>query len=246
MSGNGFKPIDFRELYAGFDAPIAAFDCGKKCAPHNPSGKPFCCDICVAVPTVYNPEWNYLKENTNLWHRWSPKDCDSVPPEEYAEEKARLEEDLPDSMILVACLGPDQCQRDYRGITCRQFPFFPYITSSGEFIGMSYYWEYQEQCWVISNLQIVSPEYRAQFIATFDIIFERMPDELENYSDHSEYMRDEFNKLRRAIPLLHRDGHAYKISSHNERMRRVPVESMPKFGPYKLAAQMPFPDEVAA
>ena len=41
-------------------------------------------------------------------------------------------------------------------------------------------------------------------------------------------MRDEFNKQRRAIPLLHRNGFAYKISTHNERMRRVPVESLPQ------------------
>ena len=36
-------PEDIRSLYEGFHAPIAEFDCGQKCAPHNPSGMPFCC-----------------------------------------------------------------------------------------------------------------------------------------------------------------------------------------------------------
>jgi hypothetical protein len=53
---------EIRAVYDGFNAPIAEFDCGKKCAPHNPSGKPFCCDICHAVPAAYKSEWNYLEQ----------------------------------------------------------------------------------------------------------------------------------------------------------------------------------------
>ena len=60
----------------------------------------------------------------------------------------------------------------------------------------------------------------------------------------SEVMRDEFNEKRRAVPLLHRNGHTYKISTHNEKMRRVDINKLPKFGPYKLVAEMPFPDEI--
>ena len=47
------EPADIRSLYDGFNYPIAEPDCGKKCAPYNPSGKPFCCDICQAVPAAY-------------------------------------------------------------------------------------------------------------------------------------------------------------------------------------------------
>ena len=55
------EPVDIRSLYDGFNSPIAKRDCGKKCAPYNTSGKPFCCDICQAVPAAYKSEWNYLK-----------------------------------------------------------------------------------------------------------------------------------------------------------------------------------------
>jgi hypothetical protein len=244
MEQRHITPEEIRELYARFDAPITALDCGKKCAPYNEGGKPFCCDICVAVPTIYEEEWDYLKANTNLWFEWKAETCMDTPEEAFAEV-ARLKKETPGSMLLVECLGPSLCQRQYRGLTCRQFPFFPYIDSQGELLGLSYYWEYEEQCWVISNLQVVDPEYQRQFLAAFEFIFERIPDEFENYRFHSEVMRDTFNEQRRAIPLLHRNGHAYKISTHNERMRRVPVESLPKFGPYKLAAKMPFPDEIS-
>jgi hypothetical protein len=195
------------------------------------------------VPTVYQEEWDYLKANTNLWFEWKAESCmDSA--EEAEEEVARLQKETPGSMILVECLGPTLCQRPYRGLTCRQFPFFPYIDSQGELLGLSYYWEYEQQCWVISNMQVVTEEYKRQFLAAFELIFERIPGEFENYRYHSEVMRDAFREQRRAIPLLHSNGYAYKISTHNERMRRVSVESLPKFDPYKLAAKLPFPDEI--
>lgn len=230
-------------MYAEFEAPIAALDCGKKCAPYNEGGKPVCCDICHAVPTAYNAEWAYLKKNTDLWFKWDATACVETK-KEAQEEYKRLQDDTPDNMLLIECLGPDLCQRDFRALTCRQFPFFPYIDSQGEFLGLSYYWDYEDTCWVISNMQVVTEEYRQQFIKAFERIFEWMPEEIETYRVHAEVMRDIFNERRRAIPLLHRNGHAYKISSHNERMRRVPVESFSKYGPFKIMAEMPFPDEI--
>lgn len=244
MTLNLIKPEEIKDFYAGFNAPVAELDCGKKCAPYNESGKPFCCDICHAVPTLYQSEWAYVQANTDLWHAWKAEQCTDTP-EEAAEEVERLGAETPDTMILAECLGPALCQRDFRGLTCRQFPFFPYIDSQGNFLGLSYYWEYVEQCWVMSNLQVVTERYRQEFIRAFEFLFERMPGEFESYKVHSEVMRDEYNELRRAIPLLHRNGGYYKITSHTERMRKVKVESFPKFGPYKLAAQMPFPGEEA-
>ena len=243
MTQPGFSHQEIRSFYDKFNAPIAEFDCGSKCAPHNPGGIPFCCDICHAVPTAYQDEWDYLQLNTDLWHEWKADKCGETT-EESAEEIARLEAETPENMILAECLGPAKCQRDFRALTCRQFPFFPYIDSQGEFLGLSYYWEYEEACWVISNLRVVTPEYQRQFIAAFEEIFARMPEELETYQYHAEVMRDEFNEKRRAIPLLHRNGFAYKISSHNERMRRIPVEKLGKFGPYQIADTLLFPDEI--
>jgi hypothetical protein len=224
----------FASLYAHFQAPVAALNCGEKCAPYNENGVPFCCDTRHAVPTVYETEWDYLQANTSLWHEWQA----GTPAETEA-----LNRQTPAGQRLVACLGHNQCQRSFRSLTCRAFPFYPYLNKDREFLGLSYYWDYEDRCWVISNLQAVTPEYRLQFIATYDTLFLQMPEERENFYHHSVVMRRIFGRKGRSIPLLHRNGFAYKITPRNGRMRRVAVESLPKFGPYKIAADLPFPDE---
>jgi len=227
--------IDFAQLYSRFEAPIAAFDCGERCAPHNANGVPFCCDTRHAVPTAYDAEWVFLAENTDLWHPWQGRS---------EAETRRLQKETPDGMALLECKGHCLCQRGFRAITCRAFPFFPYITRDDRFIGMSYYWQYEYGCWVISNLQVVTQKYREQFIAAFDELLERMPEERESYRHYSSSMRRVFGRWGRAIPLLHRNGKTYKVTPSNGRIRRVDVDRLPKFGPYHLAARLPFADEV--
>jgi hypothetical protein len=225
----------FSGLYARFEAPITALDCGKKCAPYNEHGVPFCCDTRHAVPVAYNQEWAYLNAKTDLWHIWQGAD---------PEETRQLEDETPDGMVLIACLGHTLCQRGYRSLTCRAFPFFPYLDAEKEFLGLSYYWEYADRCWVISNLQVVSPEYRGQFVEAFEDLFAQMPQERESYARHSAHMRRVFLRQRRTIPLLHRDGCTYKISPRTGKLRQIDTASLPKYGPYRIMAQLPFPDEL--
>jgi hypothetical protein len=229
-----FSSDEYKSIYEGFSAPIHELDCGHKCAPHNDWGIPFCCDIGHAVPTAYTAEWQYLVANTELWHLWNSENTD---------DKDNLEDKTPDDQVLISCLGHQCCQRDFRSITCRAFPFFPYMTSKGELIGLSYYWIYEERCWVISHLEQVTDQYRAQFIMTYDSIVERNPKEFENFRYHAQVMRKIFAEKKRAIPLLHRNGRAYKISPHSERLRRVDIASFSKYGPYAIADKLPFPDE---
>ncbi len=219
---------EIRALYNGFDSPIARSDCGKKCAPHNPSGKPFCCDICHAVPAAYKSEWSYLKNNTNLWHKWRGTECENTSPDEVAQ----LKTDTPKDMILLACLGPSQCQREFRALSCRQFPFFPYVTSDYRFIGLAYEWEFESKCWVISNLSKVTQAYRDEFVRTYDHLFAFFQEEFENYAFHSEKLRAEFIRRKKRFPLLHRNGGAYLMSPASERLYRTEVDHFPKFAPY--------------
>jgi hypothetical protein len=72
-------PLDIPCLYQQFNAPVTDFDCGLKCAPHNSNGKPFCCDICQAVPAAFRLEWQYLQRNTDLWHTWRGDECVAEP-----------------------------------------------------------------------------------------------------------------------------------------------------------------------
>ena len=226
---------DFSDLYAGFHSPITALDCGQKCAPYNENGVPFCCDTRHAVPTAYRQEWDYLQTHTDLWHKWQA---------EHPNETARLQAQTPLNQVLIECQGYLLCQRTFRSFTCRAFPFFPYIDQNDCFIGISYYWDYEDRCWVISNLQAVTSQYLAEFIHTYEFIFSTRSTEFENFRYHSQVMRRVFSRKRRAIPLLHRNGVAYKVSPRSGRLRRIPAEGFPRFGPYALAARLPFPDEI--
>lgn len=225
--------MNFATLYAHFDQPVTLFDCGERCAPYNDRGVPFCCDTTHAVPAAYADEWEYLQVSTDLWRPWEGR---------TRRETDDLHRQTPEGQVLITCKGHLLCQRSFRSITCRAFPFFPYLTKDGEFIGLSYYWEYEDRCWVINHLAEVDQEYCRQFMAAFKALFSAYPDEKENFRRFSSLMRRVFGRRRRAIPLLHINGHAYKVTPRNGRMRRVPAEALPKFGPYKIAADLPFPD----
>ncbi len=197
---------DIRKLYDAFDAPVVPLDCGKKCAPDNPSGKPFCCDICHAVPAAYRQEWAYLQPRTDLWHAWRGDECPADPtdPEE-------LRADTPEHMLLLACKGPLECQRAYRAVSCRQFPFYPYISTRGRFAGLSYDWVFEQQCWVIQHLEAVTQAYRAEFVRLYDRLFASLSGDLDGYANYSEQARDYFRSQRRPLPLLHRNGRKYML-----------------------------------
>lgn len=224
-------PADLRALFDGFDSPIAKLDCGKKCAPHNPQKKPFCCDICHAVPAAFKSEWTYFQETTDLWRVYRGDECNASRDAEAG--RAVRDSDLPSGMILLACLGPESCQREYRALSCRAFPFFPYISSDTRFLGLACEWEFESTCWVISNLSQVTDDYRAQFLRAFDFLLANFHDVFENYAAHSARLRADYSSRRKRFPLLHRNGRAYLVSPSNERIQRVETSRLPRFGFYK-------------
>jgi hypothetical protein len=226
--------FDFADLYAKFHQPITSLDCGIKCAPYNQHGVPFCCDTRHAIPSAYRQEWEYLNEQTDLWHLWQSH---------QKKENDRLQAKTPASQVLVECMGYLHCQRQFRTLTCRSFPFFPYITKHGDFIGLSYYWEYEDRCWVISHLDQVSIMYLNEFICAYEMLFQAYQGEKETFRYHSSVMRRVFSRRKRSIPLLHRNGGAYKITPANGRMRKISPSSFQKYGPYQVAARLIFRDE---
>lgn len=209
-------------------------DCGERCAPHNEGGRPFCCDTRHAVPTAYCVEWQYLKNHSDLWRLWQG---------ETQAETARLTQETPPGLVLIECRGHQTCQRDFRSLTCRAFPFFPYIDSRGNFLGLAYYREYRQRCWVISHLAEVTQEFKTQFCTAYEMLFERMPEEKENFAAHSAEMRKVYARSRQRIHILGRDGKAYAVSPKSEAMAEILIRDLPRYGVYQLIAGLPFPDE---
>jgi len=224
---NTSTSIDFRKLYDHFNASTTALDCGKMCAPFNPSGKPFCCDICHAVPVAYKPEWEYLRKSTSLWHLWRGDECEDEPiaPDELLEE-------TPEHLLLLSCKGAELCEREFRATSCRQFPFFPYITSDFRFIGLAHDWEFESKCWVLSHLDQVSDDYRNEFIQTFDQVFSYWMDDFDSYAALSEEVREHYASKKRRIPVLHRNGKNYLISPVNEKAERIDLTILKPHSPF--------------
>ncbi len=230
------RPDDFAALYASLDEPVVDGDCGLYCAPHNEGGIPFCCDPRHAVPTVYREEWAFLVQRSEMWRPWLA---------ETPEETRRLWAETPPYQLPVVCRGIAACARErpYRSLVCRSFPFFPYLDRAGTFLGLTYYWQYEDRCWVISHLERVRPAFREAFVRTYERLFALYPQERETFRHQSILMRRVFGRRHREIPLLHRDGGYYWVRPRDGRLRPARPEDFPKHGVYAVIADLPFDDE---
>jgi hypothetical protein len=81
------------------------------------------------------------------------------------------------------------------------------------------------------------------FVKAYDWIFVNISGEFDNFRHHSNIMRRVFGRKKRAIPLLHRNGRAYSVTPKDGKLKPLDLSTLRKFGPYEVAALMPFPDE---
>ncbi len=224
-NGNGRSqatPADFKVIYDSFQAPVSRFDCGRKCAPLN-GGEPVCCSTQNAVPLVMKAEFELLKSRTDLWHKFKPYDATT----------RKIVRELHHSCAAIECKGVAHCERDNRSMACRAFPFYPYITGSGEFAGLAYYWSFEDTCWVISNLSVVDKAFVDEFVRVHEYLMKVDTDELENFTAFSANMRRVFSRRRRSIPVIGRDGKFYKVLPKSGRLVATDPRKFPKHGPYK-------------
>ncbi len=227
------KP-NFVELYQRFSTSLSEIDCGEKCGPYNDYGVPVCCDIQLVVPSAYQLEWEYLRSVTDLWRLWRG----SSPAEDQA-----LQNEKQDGQVLLACRGYQHCERQNRTLTCRAFPFYPYLTSQGLFSGLAYYQEYREQCWIISNLSIVSQQYKEDFQDTFESLFVLYPETRNNFAEFSRLVREQAAAAGESVILLDFYGKAFLIDPLSEDNREEVFNQLEAFGPFKVTKDLVFPDE---
>lgn len=212
----------YRRIYERFQSSISRYDCGKQCSPHN-GGEPVCCSTKDAVPLVDKWEWELLRGRTAMWRPYVPNDASG----------RKIVEDLHEDCRAIECRGARHCERDNRTMACRTFPFFPYVTREGAFIGLSYLWDFEDRCWVISNLAIVDRAFVAEFIEAYELLFAHDREEFEANRDHSAVMRRVFTRWNRVIPLIGREGEALAIEPRTHVVRPARFEEFPKHGPYR-------------
>ncbi len=219
------QPEDFAEVYRRFRASISRHDCGRWCAPLNHGGGPICCSTNDAVPVVHRSEWKLLKSRSDLWRPFKPYDANT----------REIVASLHHSNCAIECKGAAFCERDNRSLACRAFPFFPYIDKAGDFIGLSYYWDFEDRCWVISNMRIVEAEFLKEFVSAFEYLFSVDAEEYDTYKKHSATMRRVFTRRRMPIPLIGREGGFLRIMPRTAKVLPITPDQLPRFGPYKSA-----------
>ncbi len=225
----------YERIYRLFTAPVSAFDCGARCAAHN-GGTPVCCSTDDAIPIVDSQEWALLKSRTDLWREY------------VIADKATQKElsDLHHDCTAVECKGAAFCERDNRSLSCRTFPFFPYISREGDFLGLSVFWTFEDRCWVQSQLQIVNLRVLGEFVAAYEMLFEVDRDEFTANRDHSANMRRVFARRNRPLPLLGRDGRLYKVTPREHAIVPARFAEFGRWGFYKdEAAAAPAPNWAA-
>jgi hypothetical protein len=216
------KPKHFDRLYKDFEAAISRFDCGRFCAPLN-DGSPVCCSVEHAIPVVQKAEWRLLKKRTDLWRKFKPFDKASKD----------IVEELADDCAAIQCKGARFCERENRTLACRSFPFFPYIDRNDELVGLSYYWDFEDRCWVVSNLDVVERDFVQEFVRAYEYLFKKDPEEFDSYRDHSISMRRVFSRWQRPIPIIGRDGGYFKEMPKGKGFVKADAGEFRKHGPYK-------------
>ena len=212
----------YRKIFDAFQAPVSRFDCGRKCAPLN-EGIPVCCDTGHAIPLVDKHEWWLLQSRSDLWHRYVARDADA---------KRELKDKHRDCRA-VECKGFQHCERENRSMACRAFPFFPYITREDEVVGLACFWNFEDRCWVQSNLQIVDPKFVRECIRGYEMLFAADKAERDANREQSAAMRRVFTRWNRIIPLLGRDGEFLAVEPGTHRIRKAHWREYPRHVAFK-------------
>ena len=211
----------YEHIFNGFNAPVVNLDCGQKCS-HLNGGSPVCCDVGNAVPIMDKSEFKLLRARSDLWRKYKPE----------SEHGKELANSLHKDCIAAECKGAQFCERNNRSLSCRAFPFFPYIDKHGEFLGMATYWTFEDRCWVISNMKTVTAVFIEEFFVTYAYLFEQKPDEYQVFKDYSATMRRVFSRWKRPIHIIARDNTFLAIQPKGAGMHPVRKRDLPKFGPY--------------
>ncbi len=218
----GQTPDTYRRIFKIFEAPVGKFDCGEKCAPLS-GGEPLCCSTGGAIPVANKAEFRFLRSRSDLWRKFTPMDAAG----------RKVADELADNCMAMECKGVRHCERDNRSLACRAFPFFPYITREGTMLGLSYYWDFEDRCWLISNLEQVTVTFVRQAMAAFLLLMADDQDEFDVYKEHSASMRRVFSRWRQDIPVLTPDGDALSVKPKGAAVRRL--TTFYTHGPYQSA-----------
>lgn len=214
-------PAFFAGIYDRFTETLVGLDCGRKCAPLN-GGEPVCCSTQHAVPVMHKEEFKLLRSRSDLWR----------PFKAYDASTREIVDTLIETCTTAECKGAAFCERANRSLACRAFPFFPYLTREGKFIGLATYWDFEDRCWVMSNLRSVRSKFVREFVTAFEHAMQVDRDELDGFMELSATMRRVFTRWRRPIVLIGRAGGYFKVLPRTAKVAKISDRDLRPRGPY--------------
>jgi hypothetical protein len=81
-------------------------------------------------------------------------------------------------------------------------------------------------------MRVVERDFVQEFIAAYEYIFERDPEEYATMKAHAAAHRRVFTRRGMAIPLIGRDGGFLQVLPRSGRILPLPASRLPRFGAY--------------
>ena len=186
------SPLNWGVLYRRLSAPLCDFDCGQLCAPAN-KGIPACCDNADCPPVLFTEELRWLRARTEQWRKRR-----AVSPHQKKDDR-----EIEDYIVYAMCRGVESCKRRFRSLTCRFFPFEPYIDEKDRFQGLTWIYRCEHLCPLIGSRRYrINQQYVNQSIDLWKTLFALFPGERDCYCDESRKLRHRFAGEKRKIRVF--------------------------------------------
>ncbi|MCC6782724.1 MAG: hypothetical protein IT457_07750 [Planctomycetes bacterium] len=195
QSAAALSAAQIAELHALLTAPVTSFDCGTLCAPGN-GGVPVCCQNHTIMPVLYAAEFALLERRSRMWTRYVPQN----------EGERELAAELRPCELFATCKGAAHCEREHRALSCRTFPFEPYLAHDDTLCGLVFAWDLAALCPLIGSGHRIEPRFLEQTLTAFTKLFAWAPDELELWRGNSRTLRRSFARSAARISVYRPDG----------------------------------------
>jgi hypothetical protein len=108
--------------------------------------------------------------------------------------------------VFAVCKGHLQCERDNRSLSCRTFPFEPYLDHDDAFVGIVLSRDFAGLCPLITGDHAFRPDFIAQCCAMWREMFAADADERAFYAGCSRTLRRQYGRDGSPIPVFHEGG----------------------------------------
>ncbi|MFO1052292.1 MAG: hypothetical protein U1F36_08775 [Planctomycetota bacterium] len=194
------------ELLGILTAPVTDFDCGTLCAPSH-GGIPVCCHGETIQPVLYRAEFALLRRRSTMWSRHRGQGVNDAA-------------ELRPCEMFADCKGHTRCEREHRALSCRTFPFEPYLDHDDRLAGLVFVYDLMQLCPLIGSGHRIRDDFIEQCGRMFARLFEFDPDERELWAMQSRALRRSFGRAGAKIAVYRKDG-VFPYPTSRESWRRA-------------------------